>query len=315
MGSQRLLFEIIRQKLPADQNLVDIIGEILNMGIDSVYRRICGETELTVTELAQLCNHFNISMDAIINCQSNNITDKYSPVYMYNIDNYYQFLDGLASILESIIKSENKEITIMSQDIATVHFHPYLELTVFKIYMWFKNFSYFKLTYEKFVETINLERLTTFFKKITEAYQQIPSSEIWTVNTIRSFLYSLHYCFNCFENKDTIKIINDQLIDLLKKVEYCTEKGAKEYLGKTVPFNMYLSPIDFMGNYMIIKHDELSMVSIKLHPIFSVFISDSCFYSDIEKLIKNTKSQSLLLSKTSAKKRMLFFQQLRDKIK
>jgi DNA-binding Xre family transcriptional regulator len=315
MGSQKLLFEIIGQKLSTSQKLVDIVGKILNIEVDSAYQRIDGEIELTITELSRLCIHFNISMDDILNYQSNNIMDKYSPIYMYNMDNYHKFLDSLASLLNSIAQSGNKEVTIMSQDIATVHFYPFLELTVFKIYMWFKNFNNFYLTYDKFVETLNLEQLRTVYKKIAEAYRQIPSSEIWTANTIRSFSYSLHHYSNCFENKDTIAIIGNQLTDLLKGVEYCTEKGEKEYLGKTVPFRMYVSPIDFMSNYMVIKCDELNMVSVKLHPIFSIFISNTSFYEEIEKLINDTTQKSRLLNEASAEERLLFFQNLKDTIK
>ncbi|MDR0604944.1 MAG: hypothetical protein LBG80_11640 [Bacteroidales bacterium] len=317
MEIQKILFEIIKQRLPANLRLADIIGEILNIGTDSVYRRIRGETELTITELSKLCIHFNISMDAILNYSPNDIMLKYSPLYTNNIDNYYKYIEDFASLLENMVKSGgNKEIIIMSQDIATVHFYPYLELILFKIYTWFKSFNNFQLTYDKFVETLNLERVSGFYKKITEAYLQIPSSEIWTTKTIRPFLYLLHYYsdLNCFENKDTINIIVNQLIDLLKNIESCTEKGEKKYIGKPVSFRMYLSPIDFSNNYMIIRRDRVNMISIKLHAINSVFTSDSCFYSEINKLIEDMTCQSLLLSGTSARERFLFFQKLKSEI-
>jgi hypothetical protein len=229
MKIQKLFFEIIRQKLPMNLRLVDIVGEILNIGTDSAYRRIRGETELTITELSKLCSYFNISMDAILNYQSSNIMVKYSPLNTNNIESYYKYIEDLASLMENVAKSGNREIIIMSQDISTVHFYPYLELTLFKIYAWFKNFDDFQFTYDKFVETLNLEQLSAFYKKITEAYQQIPSSEIWTTNTIRPFMYLLRYYsdLNCFENKDTINIITNQLIELLKNIERCTEKGKK----------------------------------------------------------------------------------------
>jgi hypothetical protein len=57
------------------------------------------------------------------------------------------------------------------------------------------------------------------------------------------------------------------------------------------------------------------MISIKLHALNSVFTSDPYFYSEIEKLIEDILTQSLLLSGTSARDRFLFFQKLRDEIR
>jgi hypothetical protein len=314
MKMQKLLFEIIKQKTSRNLNLIDVTGEILNIKTDSVYRRIRGETELTITELYKLCSHFDISMDAIFNYQPNSIMVRYSPLDTNNIDNYYKYIEDLASLLENVAKSGSKEIIIMSQDIATVHFYSYLELTLFRIYICFKSFGNFQLTYDKFVETLNLEKLLASYKKITEAYQQIPSSEIWTRNTIQPFLYLLDYysASNCFENKDTVNIIINQLIDLLENIEDHTEKGEKKYMGQSVPFSMYLSPIDFMNNYMIIKRDGANIVSIKLHIINSVFASDPAFCLEVEKLIEDIICKSLLLSRTSARERFRFFKKLQD---
>ena len=61
------LFNQIRSLLPAHISLPDNIANLLKISIDSAYRRIRGEKELSFEELGLLCSAFNISIDQIMN--------------------------------------------------------------------------------------------------------------------------------------------------------------------------------------------------------------------------------------------------------
>ena len=92
---------------------------------------------MTLTELITLSRHFGISLDSIINYESNNILFRYTPLDLKNIDNYYAYMDDLSNLFETISKSREKEIYFMALDIPVAHFTPFLDLTLFKIYTWF----------------------------------------------------------------------------------------------------------------------------------------------------------------------------------
>ena len=55
---QRQFFEEIREKLPEKNQLVNIVSELLHLHKDAVYRRVRGNTPLTMEEIKILEYYF-----------------------------------------------------------------------------------------------------------------------------------------------------------------------------------------------------------------------------------------------------------------
>ena len=68
--SQEFLFQRIKELLPPHASLVDTVAEILHISSDSSYRRIRGETPVVLDEARELCQHFKLSLDQILNVKS-----------------------------------------------------------------------------------------------------------------------------------------------------------------------------------------------------------------------------------------------------
>jgi hypothetical protein len=296
--------------------LADEVSDVLNVSSDSAYRRIRGEKGLTLKELSKLCRHFNISMDAVMNYQSGNILFRYTPLDMSSMDNYYAYMQALAALMESIAKAKEKEIYFMAMDIPAPHFTPFLELTLFKIYTWFQSVNKLHITYDKFVEQLDIPLLTGIYDKITHAYSQIPSTEIWTNHTIEPILHLLDYYpdLNCFEHKDTFSLLCTQLLHLVEDIEKLAEKEKKEYRRKEVFYRMFLSPLEIMNDFMVTKKDGVHLTSIKLYTINGIFTSDNYFCSEVEKWIKNSMAKSHSLSGNSTRESFRFFQKLKNDV-
>jgi hypothetical protein len=319
MDAQKIFFETVKQNLPSSVRLADEVSDVLKVSADSAYRRIRGEKELTMTELSKLCLHFKISVDSVINNQSGNIMFRYSPIDMNNMDNYYLYMQHLAALMENIAKAKEKEISFMAVDIPLPHFTPYLELTLFKIYTWFQSIN--KLTvatvsYEEFCELLDIPLLRNIYAKITNAYHQIPSTEIWTNNTVDPITYLLDYYsdLHCFENKDSFSLICTQLLQLIENIEKLAEQEKKEYKGKDSFYRMFLSPMAIMNDFMITKRDGVNVTTIKLYTINGIFTSDTNFCSEVEKWMQNSISKSLSLSGNATRERFQFFRRLKDRI-
>jgi hypothetical protein len=317
MDIQKILFEAIKNKSFSNLCQADVVADALKISNDSAYRRLRGEKKLSINEMITLCQHFNISVDAIINYQSDNVLFKYTPLDLSNMDNYYTYMDNLSKLIEAISSSKEKEIIFTGLDIPIPNFMPFKELTLFKVYTWFQSVNNLQITYEQFISDLDAERLLTYYNKITNAYKQIPSTEVWTNNTIDVTLHLLEYYaeVECFEDKKkTLPILCRQLLELIENIEKNTERESKEYNGKKALFRMYLSPIDIVNDFMIIKRDGVSTTGIKLYTINSLFTNNDFFSSEVEKWVKNTVSKSLSLSGTSERERFKFFRQLKNKI-
>jgi hypothetical protein len=316
MEIQKNFFEIVKNRLAPNLRLADVVSEILDVGTDSAYRRIRGEKELSLSELSRLSRYFNISIDSILNLESDNIMFKYTPLDLRDMDNYYTYMDNLSTLIESVSKSKEKEMYFMALDIPLPHFTPFLELTFFKIYTWFQSVNDLQITYDKFVENLDKDRLLVYYNKIRDSYKQVPSTEVWTNNTIEPILRLLDYYadMNCFSKKETLYLICHQLLQLINELENMTKSESKEYASKESFFRLYLSPVDIMNDFMITKRDGINVTSIKLYTINGIFTSNDYFCSEVEKWMKDTITKSLFLSGASAKERFKFFQHLKNKV-
>jgi hypothetical protein len=225
-------------------------------------------------------------------------------------------MENLSDLFDNISKSREKEIYFMALDVPVAHFTPFLDLTFFKIYSWFRSINKLQITYDEFVSQLDIPRLSTIYEKIGNAYNQIPSTEIWTKNTIEPILRLLDYYsdLNCFEKKETLPHLCHQILQMVENIEKYTLKEEKEYKGKSASFRIYLSPLDIMNDFMIAKHDGINVTSIKLYTINGIFTSNEYFCSEVEKWMSDTIRKSLFLSGASDRERFRFFQEIKNKI-
>src|SRR6187431_3325951 len=97
-GIQEYLFRRIKEKLPSNAALAEVIAETLFVSIDSAYRRIRGETPLVLDEAKLLCDRFSISLDDTLQAKKNSVLVTYT-----QIDNQqYSFEKYLLDILGSL---------------------------------------------------------------------------------------------------------------------------------------------------------------------------------------------------------------------
>jgi hypothetical protein len=95
---QAAIFENIKRRIGAEDSLGNVVGDVLSISQDAVYRRFRGETLLTIYELEKLCKHFNISLDSLFDINKDTVLFDFSPLkeYEFSMATYLQnILDGL----------------------------------------------------------------------------------------------------------------------------------------------------------------------------------------------------------------------------
>jgi len=316
MEIQKKIFEIAKSEINPNLRLIDVVCEILGIGLDAAYRRLNGKKELSLSELMKICSHFNISIDTILNYESDNVLFRYYRLDLNNPDNYEKHLDELAKLYERVIKSKFKEILMTAQDVPIFHLMQFVELTFFKFYSWNQSICGERISYEKFISMLDRDKLSGYYKRIADTYKQTCSTEVWVGNTIDSILRLLdyHHDMNCFENKEHPVLLCRQLLQLIENLEKWAENECKGESTKKIPFSMYLSPVNLENNFIISKTDNSVITSIKLYTINGIFTSHSGFCEETEKWVRNAISKSLSLSGSSERERFRFFQQMKNKI-
>src|SRR5437762_4829410 len=67
---QQQFFNHLKSILPPHISMVDELTDLLDLSYDSVYRRIRGEKPLALNELRQICEHYHISLDQVLQLQN-----------------------------------------------------------------------------------------------------------------------------------------------------------------------------------------------------------------------------------------------------
>ena len=72
------LFDQLSKIIPSSISLVDVLADVLNISIDSAYRRLRCETFLNINEIVLLCSTYNISFDSLYESAGNTVTFDFS---------------------------------------------------------------------------------------------------------------------------------------------------------------------------------------------------------------------------------------------
>ena len=320
MEEQIRLFEVIRQKISDRQRLADVIEELLGVSSDSAYRRIRGETELTISELIKICDKFNLSMDEILNYKSNQgALFRYDPINLMDADVYINRAKRMVDMLNNVKSASNKEIIYTARNIPLYHLVLYPELAYLNLYSWnniFQENAQKSISYDDFCSNLDKEKIISMYQQIHHAHTSIPTKEIWTVQTVSVTLKLLEYFYTTksFGKKNTVLNLLDQLALLMDTVHQYANDGHKGDEQKT-PFSMYNCSVDMCHNCMLVmKGNQLSM-TLRLHTVNFIETDNEVLCNATLKWQRGLITKSTLISgESSEMQRFRFFESVKKKI-
>ena len=176
---QLSFFEKIKDSLPNNISFIDELSDTLEVSNDSAYRRLRGETALTIGELSLLCTKYNISFDMFVN-KAESTSFKYST--LQNSSEFVNYLQSILADVKQIRASGNNQIIYAAVDIPIFHHFNYPELSAFKMYYWMKAVvGVGEFNNKKYSTQIINDEISNLGKEIYKEYTHIPSIEIWTI--------------------------------------------------------------------------------------------------------------------------------------
>ena len=319
---QHQLFTIIKKKLPVSVSLVDELSDVLNIGSDSVYRRVRGEKEITVTELKLLCERYSISLDQLLQLKTDSVIFS-SPEL--NVDHLPidKYLTGILQQLKYFNSFKNRKLMYLSKDAPVFHFYVFPEIAAFKSFFWAKTIMNQDGFHHRKFSLADSDGLESYQKgiQIIREYNEIPSVELWSYESINSTFSQIEFYRDAgmFNTKDDLIAVLDSLTRMLDHLQLQAEKGYKFLPGSTdvgyrAPFELYLNEVVIGSNTIHTELDDLRLTFVTYNVLHYMHTSDQRFtkkaFENFELLI----SRSTLISATGEKDRNKFFQLLRDKV-
>ncbi len=305
---QELFIKHLKNAVPASVSLADDIADLLKISNDSAYRRLRNETVLSLDETYKICKHYRISADAIFSKQTNAVTCNYIKL-TDSAENFESYLLSLENQLKQISKAENAKIIYAAEEIPIFHSFHSEKLSAFKLFYWQRSVLNIKeYQTKKFDWDVISEKLLQIAHNIHNIYLKIPSTEIWTADTIQTTVKQIEYYFESGafkEKEDAITILNE-LKQLAKSINrYAEEENKSEKSNAT--FGLYNSDLVIGTNCIHVTMNEQIVSYISFNTLNSLTTTNQQFCEEIEHWMKNLIKKSTLISGVAEKQRFQFF--------
>src|SRR5687768_10403494 len=135
---QNSFFSKLKTCVPPHISLVNELSEILGISTDGAYRRLRGETALSMDEMFAVCRHFKMSPESMTNSDSSNqVTFSFTPLSTTE-KQFGKYFKGLYEELILISSHTDHHMYFTAEDIPIFHYFAFPKLTAFKIFYWNK---------------------------------------------------------------------------------------------------------------------------------------------------------------------------------
>jgi hypothetical protein len=319
---QITFFQFLKSKLPSHLSLVDEIADLLEISVDSAYRRIRGEKMISFEEISKIASHFKLSIDQLLHLKTSDakiFTGNYITPENFNFE---QYLQKMLDVLTYLNTFKHKELIHFCKDIVIFCYFPFPELAAFKNFAWMKTILNFPVfAHQSFYCDMFQNSATDIFTKIAKQYTLLPGSEIMNISNIHTTLYQIEYykTARMFRSDNELKTIYEQLHKMVNHIEAQAESGAKFMPGEkensqSAPYNLYVN--DFViGDNSYLAIVEGNRISYVVHNHLNYLsTSDEEHTAYHYNFLKNIIHKSILLSKSGEKLRSGFFYLIHDEI-
>lgn len=318
---QQELFQVIKSNIPDHLSTTEEIAKVLDVSVDSVYRRMRGEKTISLDELHLLCSHYKISLDQLMRIQTGSF------LFQGNLQNeknfrYEAWLGSILSNLTFYNSFSEKEFYWLGKDINTLHLFLFREIAAFKYFFWSKTiFNSPSLANARFNFNCYSDQMWETAKKICAGYNQLPSVELWNVENINIAIRQIEFYRDggIFEtDKDALRLYEvwEKVID---HVEKQAERGYKfEYgdpeMKPTSQYRVYFNEVILGDNSMLLILNG-AKVAIIVHTTNNYMTTrDLNFSENLYQHMQGIMRRSTLISSVSEKERSKFFRMLRERI-
>jgi hypothetical protein len=310
---QSAFLEHIRETLPKNLSFADELSEVLSLSRDSIYRRIRGETTLSLEEVKKLCDHYKISLDsflspstAIISFQKRSI----DPV-QFTFENW---LNSLLAQLESLKKEDTAEIFYCAKDIPPPYYFKFKNLARFKMFFWMKSYyrypEYAEANYEP---RLVAEKLLLTGEKLWNKYAEISSVELWSEETFNVTVRQVEfYRDNGFISLETSQVLLDEYKEMIQDIRHMAATGYKNQ--KNGVFKLYKNDFLISDTTILFKIGSKRLALITYNAMNILSTSQETFCLEAEAYLDNIINKSLLISTSGERDRNKFFNVTEERI-
>lgn len=308
----------LKEMVPPTVSLADELADMLDVSTDSAYRRLRGETAISLDEAYKICSKYSISIDSVFSSKGDTVTFNYTHL-TEDRDQFFKYLSGIYETMKKIKSFPNKKMIYAAEEVPMFHSLSFDRHAAFKYFYWLRSVMNVKdYQGEKFDMSIIPADLMDLGKKIHTLYMNIPSVEIWTEDTILTPCKQVEYYLEsgAFRNKEDAVEIVMQTKKIAEWLQKSAELENKDFVNKSPEsaFSLYASELVIGTNCIHINTGDYNFSYISFNTMNSLTTGNQVFCTEIEHWMRNLQQKSTLISGTAEKQRYRFFNQMHKAI-
>lgn len=321
MNLQNQLLETVLARFPRRADCVDVLCKILNSSKDPVYRRLRGDTPLSLDEIAVIARHFNISLDALIFGPSERVMVSFND-FSRHVTDFTDYLQSYISDLEQIRRLPGGHLFYASSEVPVFSYMYLPELISFKLYVWGRttwNMDFLKnRPFDFELITPPVIRLS---QSILEHYNSLDSTELWSLGIVDNTLAQIEYHVHSggFRDNSVALALCDKMLEWAEHMKAMAIEGRKFNRGAK-PHEAGAS-LQLYHNEMVHTNNTILVVSDVAKAVYAAFsnpnfikTTDTNLCNYVEDWFSNVIAKSAPITLTAEKSRDWFFRGLTKKI-
>jgi hypothetical protein len=311
--NQITFFEQLKHHCEGKVRLAEELSDLLDISIDSVYRRMRGEVDLTFTEFQHICAHYNYV----------HYNEQQDQLLFINGDNGFGFgsysvmLNHINELFQQINKQKNMKYTVASEDITFFMLMLSPLLYRFKLHFWVNTFGESKqLHVEPFDANTFAFALQPICRALEQKWLQANSIEIVGKNPIASILQQIEYYQEAglFAHNNDLISVREALLELINRLEAICNQNLNLQSDTTKQLKLYVSDIP-LGNQVIIAEGGEKLTTFISTSDFSfLYTHNEIFGKQRKAWTESVIHRSFAIQESSSKQRRLWFNELRNQI-
>lgn len=309
--NQQKLFKYLGEKYGDSRVIVNELQDILHIKKGAAYKRMSGETALTLTELIQISEHFRVSLDTIF--QKNRFFSFRHPFKQQDEESPAKFLEQFNKILNPLKydKGNKKHLYYLTNEIPIFYYLMHKYIFSFLMNVWAHlHWDTHKLSIDQ--SNIYDKQAEIFREEIVNNYYSNQVTEIWNSNMMNNLYQQVIFCITirAFKEASFIDRLIEDIQSLLNHLRTISVEGIKSVKGAKLEgseLKIYLNDFGTYLNMVLLESQNFNSTFIGYD--FPQFImSDHIEFTNFSKeWIQKIMKRSVLISSEGYQYRELFF--------
>jgi len=320
-SAQVQFLEHARSRLPQRIQWAEELSELLNIGIDSAYRRIRGETALTFNEAVVVSRKYDISLDYLFKEGNERVEfDAGHPIR--TLADYADYTKRVVDRMLDLEKHrEDLHMYYAAMDFPLFYVYQLPEMARMKTYFWartiigipeFQGFSLddFQLPPEREAAR----------QVVSQAYAGIPGTEIWTPMCFYGTLKQIQFLWDTglIKSRDVALGLLAELDTLADRLWAQAEAGRKWVPAKNAavgaPFRLFLSELSLGNNGVVLEHPSGPRTFLSYNTFNFIETSQPAFAETTMAWIQQVCSRSTEMSSVAKAERDRYIAKLKRQV-